>query len=179
MRHSRNSMADLNGTLLRFHPAAMPRSFSAWIPVMLATGLAAARADWPEFRGPWGDGHVSSPGDTNSIGLPLHWSETENIKWKTPIPYRGWSTPVVMDGQVWLPTATEDGNDFLAICVDGETGKIRFHEKVFHCDSPEPLGNNVNCYATPSPAIERGRVYVHFGSYGTACLDPSTAKVLW
>ncbi|PYI99981.1 MAG: quinonprotein alcohol dehydrogenase, partial [Verrucomicrobia bacterium] len=58
-------------------------------------------------------------------------------------------------------------------------GKIRFNEKLFHCDKPEPLGNDVNCYATPSPAIEPGRVYVHFGSYGTACLDTSTAKVLW
>src|SRR5947209_5191886 len=74
----------------------------------LALGLLAARADWPEFRGPWGDGHVSAPGDTTMIGLPLHWSETNNIKWKTEIPYRGWSTPVVMGSQVWLTTATEE-----------------------------------------------------------------------
>ena len=157
------------------------RSLSVLALLLLAFSGSAARADWPEFRGPWGDGHVSAPGDTNSIGLPLHWSETNNVKWKTEIPYRGWSTPVVMGGQVWLTTATEDGHDFFAICVDAETGQVRFNEKVFHSDNPEPLGNgaSMNCYATPSPVIEPGRVYVHFGRFGTACLDTSTGKVLW
>lgn len=115
------------------------------------------------------------------MGFPLHWSETNNIKWKTAIPYRGWATPVVLGGQVWLTTATEEGHDFFAIGVDAETGKIRFNEKLFHSDNPEPLGNgaSMNCYATPSPAIEPGRVYVHFGSFGTACLDTATGKTLW
>jgi outer membrane protein assembly factor BamB len=147
--------------------------------VLWACAWPAAGADWPEFRGSCGDGHVSAPGDTNPIGLPLHWSETNHLTWKTEIPYRGWSTPVVQGGQVWLTTATEDGHDFFAIGVDAETGKVRFNEKLFHCVAPEPLGNNVNCYATPSPVIESGRVYVHFGSYGTACLDTHTGKVLW
>ncbi len=140
-----------------------------------------ARADWPEFRGPWGNGHASAPGDAKPIGLPLHWSETNNITWKTAIPHRGWSAPVVMGGQVWLTTATEAGHDSFAICVDAKTGKIRFNELVFHTDQPEPLGNgaSMNCYATPSAAIEPGRVYVHFGSVGTACLDTQTGKVLW
>jgi outer membrane protein assembly factor BamB len=86
-----------------------------------------------------------------------------------------------MGGQVWLATATDDGHDFFAICVDEETGKILFNEKLFHSDNPEPLGNgaSMNCYATPSPVIEPGRVYVHFGSFGTACLDTKTGKALW
>src|SRR5256886_6747850 len=148
---------------------------------LLAFSARAEQAVWPEFRGPWGDGHVSAPGDDKSVGLPLHWSETQNVKWKPEIPHRGWSTPVVMGGQVWLTTATEDGHDFFAISVDAESGKIRFNEKVFHSDNPEPLGNgaSMNCYATPSPVIEPGRVYVHFGSAGTACLDTETGKVLW
>jgi outer membrane protein assembly factor BamB len=141
--------------------------------------LLPAYADWPEFRGPSGDGYVQARGATNIIGLPLHWSETENVKWKTEIPYRGWSTPVVLGGQVWVTTATVEGHDFYAICVDAETGQIRFNEKLFHSDNPESLGNNVNAYATPSPVIEPGRVYIHFGSYGTACLDTQSAKVLW
>ena len=74
---------------------------------VLALGGPATRADWPEFRGPWGDGHVSAPGDTQTIGLPMHWSETNNVKWKTEIPHRGWSTPVVLGGQVWLTTAPD------------------------------------------------------------------------
>ena len=149
--------------------------------VLLACGAPLAQADWPEFRGPWGDGHASAPGDTKPLGLPLQWSETNNVRWKTEIPHRGWSTPVVMGGQVWLTTATEEGNDYYAIGVEAETGRIRFNEKVFHTDNPEPLGNgaSMNCFATPSPVIEPGRVYIHFGSLGTACLDTGTGKVRW
>lgn len=150
-----------------------------WLCVLSAARPLPTRADWPEFRGPWGNGHISAPGDTQVIGLPLLWSESENVRWKTPIPDRGWSTPAVLAGRVWLTTATVDGHDFFAIGVDADTGGILVNEKLFHCDNPEPLGNNVNAYATPSPVVEPGRVYVHFGSYGTACLDTQTGKVLW
>jgi outer membrane protein assembly factor BamB len=137
------------------------------------------RADWPEFRGPTGDGHAVSP--KGKLGVPLKWSETSNIKWKTPIPHRGWSAPVVLGDQVWVTTASESGHEYFAIGLDAETGAIRFNERVFQTDNPEPLGNgaSMNCYATPSPFIEPGRVYVHFGSAGTACLDTSTGKGLW
>src|ERR1043165_1786773 len=148
---------------------------------LLLLAVVTTRADWPEFRGPWGDGRTSAPGDTNLSGFPLNWSETNNIKWKTEIPFRGWSTPAVMSSQVWLTTATEAGNDYFAICLDKDSGKILFNEKVFHADQPEPLGNgaSMNCFATPSPVIESGRVYVHYGSAGTACLDTKTGKVIW
>jgi outer membrane protein assembly factor BamB len=139
----------------------------------------AVRIDWPEFRGPWANGHVSDPGDPEPIGLPLQWSETENVRWKTPIPHKGWSTPIVMDGRVWLTTATENGHDFFVLALDAETGQVLINRRVFHSDNPEPLGNNVNCYASPSPVAEPGRVYVHFGTYGTACLDAATGDVLW
>jgi len=138
-----------------------------------------AAEEWPEFRGPYGNGLVSVPGDTMASGIPLSWSETENVRWKIKIPHSGWSTPVVQNGQVWLTTAALDGKDFFVICVNAEDGKVVFNNKLFHCDSPEPLGNIVNGYASPSPAIEKGRVYVHFGSYGTACLDTSNCKVIW
>lgn len=157
----------------------MRTSMYACVLILTILFQGLARADWPEFRGPYGDGHVSAPGDAKLTGLPLKWSDTENVRWKTEIHDRGWSTPVVMGNQVWMTTATTNGNDFFAVCADAETGKIVFDEKVFHCDNPEPLGNGVNCYASPSPVIEQGRVYVHFGSYGTACLDTSTGKVIW
>jgi outer membrane protein assembly factor BamB len=178
MNRDKNPFSVFRETPVR---ASRSRFFSVLALVVLAFGWTAAGADWPEFRGPWGDGHVSAPGDAKPIGLPLHWSETNNVKWKTEIPYRGWSTPVVMGGQVWLTTATVDGHDFFAVCVDAESGTVRFNEKVFHSDNPEPLGNgaSMNCYATPSPVIEPGRVYVHFGSFGTACLDTATGQALW
>jgi outer membrane protein assembly factor BamB len=84
-----------------------------------------------------------------------------------------------MEGKVWLTTATEKGNDFFVICVDANTGQILLNKKLFQSDNPEPLGNSVNCYASPSPTVEAGRVYIHFGSYGTACLDTADGKVIW
>src|SRR5258708_5496084 len=142
----------------RATPAMHHTFFSLLMLMLLAQGVRVARADWPEFRGTTGDGHATAS-DAKPLGLPLHWSETNNVKWKTEIPYRGWSTPVVMGGQVWVTTATEDGHDYYAIGLDTETGKIRFSEKVFHRDEPEPLGNgaSMKCYATPSPLIEPGR----------------------
>lgn len=136
-------------------------------------GMAAAEEGWPMFRGPHGDGSVSGS------RLPLRWSETENVRWKVAIPHLGWSTPVVMDGRVWVTSATTNGQDSFAFCVDAQTGKILHEKKLFHCDKPEPLGNAVNGYASPSPAVEPGRVYVHFGTYGTACLDAATGEEIW
>ena len=135
---------------------------------------SAALADWPDFRGPTFDGHAPA-----GVPLPLQWSETNNVTWKTTIPHKGWSTPVIFGKQIWLTTASEDGHDFFALCVDADSGKILFNERLFHTDTPEPLGNKINSYASPSPVIEAGRVYVHFGSYGTSCLDASSFKVLW
>jgi outer membrane protein assembly factor BamB len=172
------------------HPASMTSNDSCCrtgillrvlLLITLAAGLRTAQADWPDFRGPRGDGHVSEPGDTNLVGLPLNWSETNNIQWKTEIPHRGWSTPVVLGGQVWLTAATVAGNDYFALGLDKGSGRILFNEQVFHLDQPEPLGNgaSMNCYATPSAVIEPGRVYVHYGSAGTACLDTGTGKAIW
>ena len=149
------------------------------VSVMLAAPHVAAANDWPEFRGPHGNGLASNPGDPKPLGLPLHWSETQNVIWKTSIPHVGWSTPVVMDGHIWLTTATLKGHDFFVICVDAESGQIRLNKKLFHTDDPEPLGNPINCYASPSPVLEPGRVYLSFGSYGTACLDTETFEVIW
>src|SRR5581483_8763781 len=142
-------------------------------------GISVLALDWPDFRGPFADGRAQAEGDTNLIGLPVRWSETENVVWKTAVHDKGWSSPVILGGKIWLTTADAGGHDFFAICVDEATGKILTDKKIFHCDHPEPLGNDLNGYASPSPVIEEGRAYVHFGSYGTACLDTLDAAVLW
>lgn len=139
--------------------------------------LSAYAAEWPEFRGPNGDGHAAVT--VESEQLPVRWSETENVVWKTAIPNEGWSTPVVADGEMWLTSATEDGTDYYLIGLSTEDGAIFYNERLFHSDAPEPLGNNVNRYASPSCAIQDGRLYVHFGSYGTACLDTKTREIVW
>jgi outer membrane protein assembly factor BamB len=153
-------------------------------PIVLAvvaihSCCSTTRADWPQFRGPQGNGYVSIDAASHLSGLPTEWSEDKNVRWKTAIHDRGWSSPVILGEQIWMTTATEDGHDFYAVCVDEAGGKILHDIKLFHSDSPESLGNNTNGYSTPTPAIESGRVYVHFGSYGTACLDTVTGNVLW
>ncbi|MHB9007131.1 MAG: outer membrane protein assembly factor BamB family protein [Limisphaerales bacterium] len=144
------------------------------VTVVLALGLARGddETQWPEYRGPRGDG------STRSTGLPMQWSETENVRWKTPIHGRGWSSPVIWGDQVWMGTATEDGRELSAIGVDRETGRVVHDLKLFEVEKPQ-FAHKFNTYASPTPAIEEGRVYVSFGSPGTACLDTQTGKVLW
>src|SRR3954454_10450143 len=110
--------------------------FKSLLLVLLFSILRISAQNWPELRGPHQDGHVISESG-QPIGLPLHWSETNNVKWKTELPNYGISTPVVMEGQVWLTTATQDGHDFFALRVDADTGKITLTEKLFHSDNPE------------------------------------------
>jgi outer membrane protein assembly factor BamB len=141
----------------------------------LLLGLPAVRAEdsWTQFRGPNGSG-VS-----RSAGLPTTWDEKTHVAWKTAVPGKGWSSPVVLGKQVWLTTAPPDGTTRSALCFDRDTGKLLHDVKVF--DTPKPLYtfHAFNSHASPTPVIEPGRVYVHFGAAGTACLDTQTAKVLW
>lgn len=127
---------------------------------------------WPQFRGPDGNGHSSAK------GLPTTWSETTNVRWKTAIHGKAWSSPVIWDNQIWLTTAPEDGTQLFAICVDRESGKILRELKLFDVAAPQ-FCHKFNSYASPTPALEEGRAYITFGSPGTACLDTKTAKVLW
>lgn len=140
--------------------------------VLLVTSLVHAGENWPEFRGPTADGQ------SDSTGLPVTWSETEHVRWKTAIHDRGWSSPVVWGDQIWLETATEDGKQMFAVCVDKDSGKILHDVLLFENAEPQ-FCHPFNSYASPTPAIEAGRVYIHFGSYGTACLDTATGKTLW
>ncbi|MBI1354451.1 MAG: PQQ-binding-like beta-propeller repeat protein [Acidobacteria bacterium] len=144
-------------------------------PLLLLLGSVSALAAppaWPEFRGPTGQG-VSLAEE-----LPLHWSETENIAWKTPIPGRGWSSPAILDGKAWMTTATDAGRSLRAIAVDAASGKILHDVEVFNLSGAPPKKHEKNSHASPTPILEENRVYVHFGSQGTAALD-GDGKVLW
>src|SRR5690348_13441928 len=134
--------------------------------VCLSSG---AEENWPQFRGPTGQG-VS-----DARGLPTTWSETRNVKWKTPIHGKGWSSPVIWGNQVWLTTATEDGRELYVLCIDKETGKVTQDIKLFEDPAPNPIFKNYNSYASPTPVIEKDRIYVTFGAAGTACLDTTSA----
>ena len=145
----------------------------AILGIALAALPLAAQDNWPQFRGPQGHG------TSKSTGLPTTWSEKEHVKWKTPLHDRGWSSPVIWGDQIWVTAATEEGKTDFAICIDKNTGKIVHDLKLWDNEKVYPLGNALNSYASCTPAIEEGRVYVHFGSYGTACLDTASGKTLW
>ncbi len=152
----------------------MLRLISLLCLTVLCLGAAPEKSPnrWPEFRGP------SADGQAGQRGLPVEWSEGKNVRWKMEIPGRGWSSPVVWDDQVWVTTGTLDGKTLSAMCFDRETGKVLFDKPLFAVERPSEI-EKFNTYASPTPAIEAGRVYLSWGMYGLACLDTKTFETVW
>ncbi len=126
--------------------------------------------NWNQFRGSRGDGKTSA-------ALPVEFGKS-HVRWKTPIHGEGNSSPVIWEDQVWVTTATPDGKELFAIAVDLKSGEIIHDIKVFDIAEPQ-RSVGTNTYASSTPIVEQGRVYVHFGSPGTACLDTKSGKKLW
>ncbi len=139
------------------------------------SALTLGAHDWPEFRGPTGQGH--SP----AKNVPTHWSATDNVAWKKTIPGGGWSSPVLVNGRLYLTTATSaqggKGLKLIALCLDARDGKSLWSTSVFSPEDGSSL-HSKNSYASPTPLVREGRIYVHFGHLGTACLDLD-GRVLW
>lgn len=133
---------------------------------------------WPDKNGPAFDNVVPA---ADAARIPLTWDEAtgKNIVWKTPLEDHGHSTPVIGGDMIWFTSATTDGKKQFVNGIDRKTGKIARHLLVFENAAPEELGNPLNNYAAPSPVLEADALYVHFGTYGTARIDPVTGKVVW
>ena len=148
-------------------------SVSNWMSwVGTATSCCAAEENWTQYRGPRGDG------SSTSTKLPTAWSETQNVRWKVPLAGKAWSSPVVWKSQIWLTNATPDGHHLSVVALDRETGKVERDLEVFVIEKPQ-FCIEKNSYASSTPVIEEGRLYVHYGVHGTACLDTQTGKTLW
>jgi outer membrane protein assembly factor BamB len=151
----------------------MPRSaFFASFATLVFISLSAPAADWPQFRGPAGDGRADAK------NLPSEWSETKNVAWKAEIPGHAWSSPSLYQNRLYLTAAVpvDAGSaagplSLRALCVDAATGKVVWNEQVFEEPADAPKIHSKNSHASPTPIVEQGRVYVHFGHQGTACLD--------
>ncbi|SHF67796.1 Outer membrane protein assembly factor BamB, contains PQQ-like beta-propeller repeat [Mariniphaga anaerophila] len=128
--------------------------------------------NWTHFRGSRMDANAETE------KAPLQWGENSNIVWKTPVKGKGWSSPVVYDNQIWLTSATDDGKEFYTVCYDFESGKLLNEKTIFTSTEPQRI-HGTNSYATPTPCIEKGLVYVHYGSFGTACINTETFEVVW
>ncbi|MFO0808553.1 MAG: PQQ-binding-like beta-propeller repeat protein [Gemmataceae bacterium] len=144
----------------------MPKLTAALLALSLATPVFAD--DWPQFRGPTGDGHYRGP------ALPLRWGPDTNVVWKKAVPGLGWSSPVVWKGRVYLTTAVEDdrGYSLRAVALDAATGDARWSTELFREETGKaPKPHAKNSHASPTPVADDARLYVHFGHMGTAALN--------
>ena len=151
-----------------------------WFSV-LAVSLCPA-GDWPKFRGPGGDGHAQVD------DAPLTWSATENVKWKVAVPGKGWSSPVLVSGKIYLTSAVAEGDDqdlpgldreLRVLCLDAENGETIWDTKVIDQAGAEaPKIHKKNSHASPTAIVEGDRIYAHFGHMGTACLDLK-GEIIW
>jgi outer membrane protein assembly factor BamB len=164
---------------------SLPALDAAPIPI---AGETSTAVDWPQFRGPLGDGTV--PG----ANPPIMWNSETHVAWKVPVTGRGRSSPVILGDRIWLTTAVEKdvvrtriASDDMqvaqhvslrVVCLERASGKAIWETILFDVSNPDPV-HWLNSWATPTPVVEAGRIYCDFGTFGTACLDAETGKVLW
>lgn len=142
-------------------------------------GAGAASQDWPEFRGPQAQGH------SGATGLPVFWGPSQHVVWKAAVPGIGWSSPVVAGNGIFLTSAVSlSGKEeatadrsLRVLALNATTAKTVWDVELFKATSPR--AHRKNSHASPTPVFEDGKLYVHFGHLGTACLDAATGKTLW
>ncbi|NNE93239.1 MAG: PQQ-binding-like beta-propeller repeat protein [Verrucomicrobiales bacterium] len=169
------------------------------IPAISGIALAETLV-WPQFRGPDGNGIADAD------NVPAKFSDSDNVKWKTPLPGKGWSSPVVADGKIWLTTAVEiqateeeqkaimakqgiEEKKFKQLQVaknvilkliqaDFESGKIEREIELIKLEAPETI-HSLNSYASPTPVIDGPNIIAHFGTFGTYCLNRESGEIVW
>ena len=147
------------------------QSFITLALVLLLSLCARARAEnWPRFRGPNGQGHSSE------TGLPLHWSASSNVTWRTAIPGEGWSSPIVCEAKVFLTSTFQNGAKCRVLCVDAKSGKILWDKHVL--DQQPRRKEGKNSYATPTPVTDGRNVFAVFGDGSVVALT-MTGDVVW
>ena len=149
----------------------MRACLSLFILCLLAITVTISAEDWNQFRGASGSGKALAD-------LPLEFSESDGVAWKVPLAGKAWSSPVIWKKQIWVTNALPDGHKLWALCFDLETGKKIHDILVFDVAEPQ-FCIAKNSYASPTPVIEEGRIFVSFGAHGNACIDTATGKTIW
>ena len=166
------------------------------IALFLLPALLSGAESWPQWRGPAANGHA------DNAGYPSEWNKIKNVAWKSILPGRGHSSPVHDGDTIWVTTAIETpasetekkerlkSNKGLptvtvlsevslrALKIDPKSGNVLKDVEVLKKKQPQWV-HKLNSYASPTPVIEDGKVYFHFGAYGNACIDAKTGKILW
>ena len=134
----------------------------------------AAETEWPQFRGPTGQGLSAA------VQVPVEWNATTHVQWKVAIHGRGWSSPVLARGRLYLTSAVGESDTSLrALCLDAADGRVLWDTEVFRPDPASVAAmHKKNSPASGSPIVTTDRLYVHFGHMGTAALDLD-GKVVW
>jgi outer membrane protein assembly factor BamB len=149
-------------------PAARPEHWNRRRITHVGYGHAD---DWPQFRGPDGEGHASAR------NLPLTWTDRDNIAWRTSVPGVGWSSPIVSGDRVWLTTADNSRPPLRLIGIERATGRVACNLGVLMPEAPIKV-HPKNSHATPTPVIDQDRLYANFGPHGTACVTLA-GKIVW
>ena len=136
-------------------------------------------AEWRQFRGPTGQG------TTESTNVPLQWNQSKNIVWKQGLPGQGWSSPVLAGERIYLTSAVPISDaekpdlSLRTVCLNQDDGKIVWTKELFQSKgATAPKIHSKNSPASPTPIVEKDRIYVHFGHQGTACLSLE-GKIIW
>ena len=140
------------------------------LALLLTTALCACAENWPRFRGPNGQGHSAE------TSVPISWSASNGVAWKTAIPGDGWSSPVVWDGKVFLTSATDNGTKCHVFCVEAQSGKILW-DKIALEQQPRRKENK-NSFATPTPVTDGRQVFAVFGEGSVVALTMS-GQIVW
>lgn len=147
------------------------RLFTLSLSLLTAT-IASAGENWTQFRGAGEQGH------SEAKDLPTEWSEERNISWKTPIDGKAWSSPVVWGDRIWVTNANPKGTSLSVLCLNKKTGKKIYDQELCTVKDPQ-FCHAFNSYASPTPILEEGLVYLTFGSPYTACLNAESGEVVW
>lgn len=169
-------------------------SLALAFPAICPGQSTSPESNWPHWRGP------NFTGTSETASPPVEWSEDENLRWKTPLPGLGHSSPVVFGDHVFVTTSIPIGENFppkpdlatgahdnLLVSSKWQFAVLAFHRKTgeilwqtaVHEAVPKEGGHNTGTLASASPTTDGIHVYAFFGSHGLYCLDVKTGKVRW
>lgn len=145
--------------------------YLCWLATLVVIHADVSFAEnWPGFRGPTRQG-ISQEKD-----VPLEWSRTLNIAWKTPIPGEGWSSPIVFKDRVFVTAATDGGVSFRLLCLDRKSGTVLWDKEIFRQKAGHK--QQFNSYASSTPVTDGQRVFV-VGADGRIAAVSTDGSVAW